>query len=109
MQLDSDTTTGLDITDHLCRLDDLPPHSLKRTVRGFHGRCIGDPASSIRNDVLRIIALQAAGRIKDVHAWVADAASQIKCSGAHIGVFTETRVQSIDKHNLIVNAFKRKG
>jgi hypothetical protein len=44
-----------------------------------------------------------------VHAWVSDAASQIKRSGAHIAVFTETRVQTMDKHNLIVNAFKKKG
>ena len=108
MQPDSDTTTGLDIIDHLCRLDDLPRHFSRRSIRGFHGRCIGDSAASIRSDVLRIIALQLAGRIKDVNAWVSDAVSQLQCSGAHIGVFTESRVQTMDKHHLIVNAFKRK-
>ena len=109
MQLDTDTATGLDITDYLCCPEDLPPQTFRKSIRGFHGRCIGDSAASIRKDALRIIALQVAGRIKDTHAWVSDATSQIKCSGAHIAVFTETRVQTIDKHNLIVNAFKMKG
>ena len=109
MQLDTDIATGLDITEYLCCPEDLPPQTFRKNIRGFHGRCIGDSAASIRQDALRIIALQVAGRIKDTHAWVSDATSQIKCSGAHIAVFTETRVQSIDKHNLIVNAFKMKG
>ena len=109
MQPDADTITGLDIIDHLCRQDVSPHHVPMRSIRGFHGRCIGDPAASIRSDVLRIIALQVAGMIKDVKAWVSDAVAQLQCAGAHIGVFTESRVQSMDKHHLIVNAFKSKG
>ena len=102
-------TAGLDITDHLCCPEALPSQALKQYIKGFHGRCIGDSAASIRHDVLRIIALQVAGRINDIQAWVSDTCSQIKLSRSHIAVLTETRIQTIDKHNLIVNAFKRKG
>ena len=108
MQPESDITAGLDITDHLCCPEALPPQTLKQYIKGFHGRCIGDSAASIRRDVLRIIALQVAGRINDIHEWVSETCSQIKLSRAHIAVLTETRIQTIDKHNLIVNAFKRK-
>ena len=109
MLLESDITTGLDITNHLCCPEASPSQAPKQYIKGFHGRCIGDSAASIRHDVLRIIALQVAGRINDIQAWVSDTCSQIKLSRAHIAVLTETRIQTVDKHNLIVNAFKRKG
>ena len=109
MLLESDITTGLDITNHLCCPEALPSQALKEYIKGFHGKCIGDSVASIRHDVLRIIALQVAGRINDIQAWVSDTCSQIKLSRSHIAVLTETRIQTVDKHNLIVNAFKRKG
>ena len=109
MQSELGIAAGLDITDHLCCPEVLPPQTHKQYIKRFHGRCIGDSAASIRHDVLRIIALQVAGRIRDILAWVSETCSQIKRSRAHIAVLTETRIQTIDKHNLIVNAFKRKG
>ena len=30
-------------------------------------------------------------------------------SGAHVGVFTKTRVRTLDKHTRIANVFKRSG
>ena len=102
-------TTELDITNHLCCPADPPSHALKEYVKGFHGKCIGDSFASIRHDALRIIALQVAGRINDIQAWVSDTCSQIRRSGSHIVVLTETRIQTADKHNLIVNAFRKKG
>ena len=68
MQLESDITIGLDITNHLCCPEAVPPQKLKQYIKGFHGRCIGDSAASISHDVFRIIALQVAGRISDIHA-----------------------------------------
>ena len=109
MQPESGIAAGLDITDHLCCPEVLPPQTLKQYIKAFHGRCIGDSAASIRRDVFRIIALQVAGRIRDILAWVSETCSQIKRSRAHIAVLTETRIQTLDKHNLIINAFKRKG
>ena len=38
-----------------------------------------------------------------------DAVAKLQRAGAHVGVFTETRIQSADRHHLIVNAFKSKG
>ena len=105
MQSYLETATGLDIVDHICHQDVPPCRDFPRSIQGFHGRCIGDSAAVIRRDVLRIIALQVAGMIKDVKAWVDDAVAQLQRAGAHIGVFTETRIQSADKHHLIVNAF----
>ena len=64
---------GLDMVDHICRHDVPPCHDVPMNIQGFHGRCIGDSAAVIRRDVLRIIAFQVAGMIKDVKAWVDDA------------------------------------
>ena len=100
---------GLDIVDHICRRDIPSCHDVPRNIQGFHGRCIGDSAAAIRGDVLRLIAFQVAGMINDVKGWVEDAISQLQRAGAHVGVFTETRIQSADRHHLIVNAFKSKG
>ena len=109
MQSYLETATGLDIVDHICHQDVPPCHDFPRIIQGFHGRCIGDSAAVIKRDTLRIIALQVAGMINDVKAWVDDAVAQLQRAGAHIGVFTETRIQSADRHHLIVNAFKSKG
>ena len=109
MQSYLETATGLDIVDHICHQDVPPCHDFPRIIQGFHGRCIGDSAAGIRRDTLRIIALQVAGMINDVKAWVDDAVAQLQRAGAHVGVFTETRIQSADRHHLIVNAFKSKG
>ena len=38
-----------------------------------------------------------------------NAVSRLIRSGTHVGVFTETRVQTLDRHTRIVNAFERFG
>ena len=38
-----------------------------------------------------------------------NAVSQLIRFGAHVGVFTETRAQTLDRHTRIVNAFQRSG
>ena len=38
-----------------------------------------------------------------------DAVKQIKHSGAHVGIFTETRVQTQERHTRVVNAFSAAG
>ena len=88
MQSYFEPATGLDIVDLICHQDVPPYRDSLRSIQGFHGRCIGDSAAVIRSDVLRIIALQVAGMIKVVKAWVSDAVAQLQRAGAHIGVFT---------------------
>ena len=78
-------------------------------MHGFHGTCIGDCAATVSSEVLRIVAFQVAGRINDIGGWVSDAVLQLQRSGAHVGVFTETRIQTSDRHSRIVNAFKENG
>ena len=75
----------------------------------WKGRCIGDCAATISAKVLRVVAFQVAGCIGEINEWVSNAALQLARSGAHVGVFTETRVQTQDRHTRIVNAFKRLG
>ena len=109
MQTYLETAAGLDMVDHICRLDTPPYRDVPRNIHGFHGRCIGDSAAAIRGDVLRLIAFQVAGMINDVKGWVEDAISQLQRAGAHVGVFTETRIQAAERHHVIVNAFKSRG
>ena len=78
-------------------------------VPGWKGRCIGDCAATISAKVLRVVAFQVAGCIGEINEWVSNAVLQLVRSGAHVGVFTETRVQTQDRHTRIVNAFKRLG
>ena len=61
-------------------------------VPGWSGKCIGDCMATISNKALRVVAFQAAGSIGDVQEWVNDAVKQVIRSGAHVGVFTGTRV-----------------
>ena len=109
MQTYLETVEGLDMVDHLCRLDTPGHKDTLRNIYGFHGRCIGDSAATIRSDVLRLIALQVAGMINDVKGWVEDAISQLQRAGAHVGVFAKTKIQTTERHHSIVNAFKVRG
>ena len=108
MAREYDLSAGLDITNHLCGPEAPLPRALKTNVTSFSGKCIGDSIATIRHDVLRIVTLQVAGQINDIQAWVTDTCSQIHRSGSHIAVLTETRIQTADKHNHIVNAFKKR-
>ena len=109
MAREYDLSAGLDITNHLCGPEAPSRRAHKNHVTAFSGKCIGDSIASIRCDVLRLVTLQVAGQINDIQAWVSDTCSQIHRSGSHIAVLTETRIQTADKHNHIVNAFKKKG
>ena len=80
-----------------------------RQVPGWKGICIGDCAATINTKVLRVAAFQVAGCIGEVNDWVSDAVSQLQCTGAHVGIFTETRVHTPDRHTRIVNAFRSRG
>ena len=96
---------GLHLIDYICRPEEPLTKGKYKRVHGFHGTCIGDCAATVSSEVLRIVAFQVAGRINDIGGWVADAVLQLQRSGAHVGVFTETRIQTSDRHSRIVNAF----
>ena len=78
-------------------------------VPGWNGKCIGDCIATISNKVLRVVAFQAAGSICEIQEWVNDAVKQIINSGAHVSIFTETRIQTQEKHTSIINAFSSAG
>ena len=75
-------------------------------VPGWKGTCIGDCAATMNEQVLRVVAFQVAGCISEINEWVSDAVLQLLHSGAHVRIFTETRVHTQDRHTRIVNAFK---
>ena len=56
-----------------------------------------------------MVAFQTTGCIGEVGDLVNHAASKLRCSGAHVGVTKETRVQFLRLHIHIVNAFKSRG
>ena len=72
-----------------------------RQVPGWKGICIGDCAATISTKVLRVAAFQVAGCIGEVNDWVSDAVSQLQCTGAHVGIFTETRIHTPDRHTAL--------
>ena len=100
---------GLDLLDDIIHARDACALGNFVHVPGWKGRCIGDCAATISARVLRVVAFQVAGRIGEINEWVSNAVLQLVRSGAHVGVFTETRVQTQDRHTRIVNAFKRLG
>ena len=100
---------GLELIDFICCPDEPCDRGKFTRVSGFQGKCIGDCAATISSEVLRIVAFQVAGRIGDINGWVIDAVLKLQRSGAHVGVFTETRIQTSDRHSRIVNAFKENG
>ena len=67
-------------------------------VPGWNGKCIGDCIATISSKVLRVVAFQAAGSIGETQEWANDAVKQIIHSGAHVNIFTETRIQTQEKH-----------
>ena len=70
-------------------------------VPGWKERCIVDSAATINVKVLRVVAFQVAGCIGEINEWVSNAVLQLLRSGAHVGVFTETRVQTQDRHTTL--------
>ena len=100
---------GLELIDFICCPDEPCDRGKFTRVSGFQGKCIGDCAATIHSEVLRIVAFQVAGRIGDINGWVIEAVLQLQRSGAHVGVFSETRIQTSDRHSRIVNAFKENG
>ena len=75
-------------------------------VPGWKGTCIGDCAATISDTVLRVVAFQVVGCIRESNEWDSDAVLQLLHSGAHVCIFIETRVHTQDRHTRIVNAFK---
>ena len=63
-------------------------------VPSWKGTCIGDCAATISEKVLRLVAFQVAGCICEINEWVSDAVRQLRQSGAHVGIFNETRVHT---------------
>lgn len=57
----------------------------------------------------RVVAFQTAGCIGEIGAWVDGAISQLVCTGAHVGIYTETKIHPVDRHTRIINAFKTLG
>ena len=100
---------GLEVYSDVCNARDTCDLGNFVRLPGWKGRCIGDCAATISAKVLRVVAFQAAGCIGEINEWIINAVSQLIRSGAHVGVFTETRVQTLDRHTRIVNAFKRSG
>ena len=100
------TQEGLHLIYYVCRPQEPLTKGKYKRVHGFHGTCIGDCAATVSSEVLRIVAFQVAGRINDIGGWVSDAVLQLQRSGAHVGVFTETRIQTSDRHSPIVKSFK---
>ena len=108
--MDSDALQALSYIDDLSSSNDLP----RRTGRSFpfsnwKGKCIGDDACSISENVVRVVAFQTAGCICEIGAWVDGAVSQLRCTGAHAGIYAETRIHFMDRHTRIINAFKTRG
>ena len=80
-----------------------------RHLPGWKGKCIGDCMSTIGDKVLRVVVFQVAGYIGEVQDWVNNAVAQLREPGAHVGSFTETRIQTQDRHSRIVYAFSSCG
>ena len=104
-----DGTTELELLNTISTLHD--PFNLGPLchVPGWNGKCIGDCIATINRKVLRVVAFQAAGRIGEIQAWVNDAVKQIINCGAHLNIFTETRIQIQEMHTSIINAFSSAG
>ena len=75
----------------------------------WEGSCVGDDVSSIGGHVLRIVAIQAAGSTDDLPTWVNQRATQLRAMGAHVGVYTDTRIHGGDRHTQVSNLFRDYG
>ena len=100
---------GLDLFCNICDARDTCALGNFVHVPGWKGKCVYDCAATINVKVLSVVAFQVAGCIGEINEWVSNAVLQLVRSGAHVGVFAETRVQTQDRHTRIVNAFKRLG
>ena len=89
-----DGTTDLGLLDSISTVREPLNLGSFRHVPGWIGKCIGDCIATISDKVLRVVAFQAAGSIGEIQEWVNDAVKQINNSGAHVGIFTETRIQT---------------
>ena len=97
---------GLLFLDNLLDAHDACVVGNYQHVPGWKGTCIGDCAATISDKVLRVVAFQVAGCIGQINEWVSDAVLQLMQSGAHVGIFIETRARTQDRHTRIVNALK---
>ena len=52
-----------------------------------------------------IVAFQSAGRTGDIRAWAIQSATNMRTTGAHIGIYTATRIYGTDRHTRVVNTF----
>ena len=57
---------GLHLIYYVCRPQEPLTKGKYKRVHGFHGTCIGDCAATVSSEVLRIVAVQIAGRINDI-------------------------------------------
>ena len=57
----------------------------------------------------RIVAFQSAGRTGDIFTWAVQSADNMRTTGAHIGIVTETRIYGTDRHTIVVNTFLAHG
>ena len=71
--------------------------------------CVGDDVRVIDDIVTRVVAFQTSGCICEIDAWVDGAVLQLRCTGAHVGIYIETRIHFVDRHTRIINAFKTRG
>ena len=78
-------------------------------LHNWYGLCIGDGASTRFRSTTRIVAFQSAGRACDIRAWATQSATNMRTTGAHIGIYTETRIYGTDRHTLVVNTFLAHG
>ena len=106
----SDAAQALSCIDDFLSSTDLPRRTGRSfTVPNWKCKCVGDDICSMSENVVRMVAFQTAGCIGELGAWVDGAVSQLRCTGAHVGVDGETRVHSVDRHTRIINAFKSHG
>ena len=79
------------------------------TLLHWSGSCIEDDASVIEHQTLRIVAFQTAGQTGDLKLWIQQMATHLRTIGAHVRVFTETRIHGNDRHTLVINTFLEHG
>ena len=75
------------------------------TLLHWSGSCIGDDASVIEDQTLRIVAFQTASKTGDPKLWVQQMAVHLRTMGAHFGIFAETRIHGNDRHTLVIKTF----
>ena len=104
--MDVDVLEALAQADEISRsFDSTSRAGPTTTLPQWSGACVGDDTSKIGDHVLRIVALQIAGNAGELRVWVKQMAIHHRAMGAHIGVFTETRIHGVDRHTQVVNFF----